>query len=344
MSVRLLDQHASAPLDRLLGGQLREVDRIFREQLASNLPTVNLLCAHVERYQGKMLRPMLTLLSGLAAHEQIARTEPADWSRLFTRDHLIIAAVTEMIHMATLVHDDVLDDASMRRNGSTVSFLHGNEAAVLLGDYLISNAFHLCSTMGRPDLNERIGRTTNELCAGELLQVHHRNNFSIDEPTYFAIIERKTASLIGLCCRLGAEESKGDPQTVEALSIFGGRLGIAFQIQDDLLDLVGEESVVGKSLGQDLNKGKLTLPMILFFTQATPVQREEMLDGLSCWAPRCRSSEVHRRLLESGAVDEARRVSSELIDEAHAQLEFVPPSPVRDLLSELALTVISRRF
>src|SRR4029453_8260301 len=142
---------AHQPIAAILSEQLEQVALIFERQLASDMSAVNNLCMHVEQYRGKMLRPTLVLLSGLAAGAQ-----PCDGSTL-TEKHRIVASVTEMIHIATLVHDDVLDEADMRRQGATVNHLWGNEAAVILGDYLISNAFHLCSTAGDPSINLSLG-------------------------------------------------------------------------------------------------------------------------------------------------------------------------------------------
>ncbi|MBL9140440.1 MAG: polyprenyl synthetase family protein, partial [Phycisphaerae bacterium] len=134
---------------------------LFERQLASDLPPVNTLCMHVERYRGKMLRPAMVFLSGLACGEVGER-------------HHVVAAPGDMIHMATLVHDDVMDEAEIRRKGYTVNHLRGNEVAVMLGDYLISKAFHLCSQAGDPSINTRLGEVTNTLCEGELVQLHHR--------------------------------------------------------------------------------------------------------------------------------------------------------------------------
>lgn len=323
----------------LLEAELEAVSTIFRRQLASDLPAVNDLCRHVARYQGKMLRPTLTLLCGLAA-----RADDAEWTTAVGDSHRVLAAVTEIIHMATLVHDDVLDESELRRNAATVNHLRGNETAVLLGDYLISNAFHLCSSLGRPDINRRIGATTNELCAGELLQIHHREDWSIDEATYFAIIERKTASLISLCCRLGAEEAGAAPEVAEALGTYGRLLGIAFQIQDDLLDLVGEERVVGKSLGRDLEKGKLTLPMIHFFSRVDATERLEMLEHLAQPNGTVQPLRISALLLASGAVRSARATASSLVEQARDQLSLVPPSAAQQLLDDLACAVITREF
>ncbi|MFM2164816.1 MAG: Octaprenyl-diphosphate synthase, partial [Planctomycetota bacterium] len=244
---------------------LARVETLFESQLSSQFPAVNDLCRHVERYRGKMLRPTLVLVSGLA----------------FTRDggalrqeHDIIAATVEMIHMATLVHDDVLDDAEIRRRGQTVNFLRGNEMAVMLGDYLISNAFHLCSRAGDPALNLRLGEVTNTLCEGELVQLSRRHDLGLDANTYFEIVRRKTAVLVGASCELGTRLAGGSEPEVAAMRAFGEHLGVAFQIQDDLLDLMGDEATVGKSVGRDLEKGKLTLPMILHIAGTRDADRQ----------------------------------------------------------------------
>lgn len=332
---------ASHDLTERLTSELREVEAVFEHQLQSDLPAVNRLCGLIERYRGKMLRPTLTLATGLAAragHGDGFNLEP------LSHNHRVIAAVGEMIHMATLVHDDVLDEADLRRRGPTVNYLHGNEAAVLLGDYLISNAFHLCSTLGRPEINEKIGAMTNTLCAGELLQLHHRDEWAIDEATYFEIIQRKTASLIAICCELGATESGASPDVVEALSHYGRQLGIAFQIQDDLLDLLGDPDVVGKSLGKDLEKGKLTLPLIMYLTQSQTALREQMLIQLSRPKSPERLQAIRALLEEAGAADRARSRATELVADAKTQLTRVPPSPVRDLLDAMADAVVQRAF
>ena len=173
--------------ERLAQG-LTRVEVRFNRQLDSTIEPVAALCRYLERYRGKMLRPTLTLVSGLCASGR-------EDAGAITDDHVTIAAVVEMIHMATLVHDDVLDEASIRRGGQTVNALAGNEAAVILGDYLISRSFHLCSQLATQDTALRIGEITSTVCEGELLQLHHRGNLELDEETYFKIIDRKTADV-----------------------------------------------------------------------------------------------------------------------------------------------------
>ncbi|MFG0330566.1 MAG: polyprenyl synthetase family protein [Phycisphaerales bacterium] len=340
MSPLISTDPAHRPILDFVAGELASVERVFSEQLESGLPAVNRLCEHVERYRGKMLRPILVLVSGLAANQG----GPKDGSFHLSAGHHVLAAVCEMIHMATLVHDDVLDDAEVRRRGVTVNALRGNEAAVLLGDYLISNSFHLCSTLDRPAINRRIGEVTNTLCAGELLQLHHRDQWSIDEATYFEIIERKTASLIGVCCELGAALSTTDDAVIRGLAEYGRRIGVAFQIQDDLLDVVGDEQVVGKSLGRDLDKGKLTLPMILYFSASRPGARERMLRWLADPGDHNRSDAVNELLADSGAIARARSVAEREVNSAKAALESVVDSAARRLLLDMADEVVRRRF
>ena len=163
--------------------------------------------------------------------------------------HHLLAAVVEMIHTATLVHDDVLDDAAIRRHAPTINASWGNQSSILLGDYLFTHAFHLTSTLGQARACQIIGEATNRLCAGELHQVCQRGNLDLSEEDYFDIIDGKTAELTSCCCRLGALYSGTSEETVERLARYGRYLGLAFQIADDLLDLVGEERSVGQVAG-----------------------------------------------------------------------------------------------
>ena len=306
---------------------LAEVGKAFERQLASDLPPVNTLCRHVERYRGKMLRPTMVFLCGQAFGPVGER-------------HVIVAATCEMIHMATLVHDDVLDEAEVRRKGHTVNHLRGNEVAVMLGDYLISNAFHLCSRAGDPALNLRLGEVTNTLCEGELVQLSHREDLSLDERTYFEIVRRKTAVLIGACCELGAQLSGAPADAVAALRRFGEGIGVAFQIQDDLLDLEGREDVVGKSLGRDLEKGKLTLPVIIHLAQASGEVRERTISAI-----RARDgAALLAELTASGSLVAARSRAVELVAAARAELRHVPAGVSRDALDAAAMAIVHRDF
>lgn len=337
------------PLRRVLERSLARVEERFDAQLQSDLPAVGRLCRHVEQYRGKMLRPTLVILSGIAS----AQDEPEGMDeRGVTDSHITVAAVCEMIHMATLVHDDVLDEADTRRRGSTVNRLHGNECAVILGDYLFSAAYHLCSSLpGEAGRRTAllIGQTGMTLCAGELLQLHHRGDYSIDEATYFEIVERKTASLIAAACRLGAlhasDKPMGDESAADGLEHFGRKLGTAFQIQDDLLDLVGSQSVVGKPVGKDVELGKLTLPLIHHLATAPALLRGRMLDLLSRSAG---ESDPARRMVgaleETRSIEHARGCARALIDEAKGAIGGLRESAAKQMLLAMADAVIDRPF
>lgn len=324
---------AHATVSARLTEELHNVKRLFEEQLVSDLPEVNELCRHVERYRGKMLRPSLVILSGMAAAGD-ASPEPVN------DRHRIVGAVVEMIHMATLVHDDVLDEAEIRRGGRTVNSLRGNEMAVILGDYLISNAFHLCSRAGEPWINLSLGETTNTLCEGELVQLAHRDDLALDERRYFDIVRRKTASLVAACCRIGARLSGASPAQAEALAEFGIDVGVAFQIQDDLLDLEGHQEVVGKSLGRDLAKGKLTLPVILHLeaSESVPAGRRQSLR----WIEERDVASLLAAMRADGSLDSARQRAMELVARARARLMALPESAARDFLADAAASVVRR--
>lgn len=327
----LLDEKHRAVND-MLAAELAEVEARFAAELTSDLACVNDLVRHIERYRGKMLRPTLVLLCGAAA----APDEPIGEA------HRTLSAVVEMVHMATLVHDDILDDADTRRQGATLNALRGNEAAVMLGDYLISHAYHLCSALDNQAAARHIAAATNTVCEGELLQLANRYNWSIDEQTYFDIIDRKTGALCGVACRLGALASGAPGELCDGLDLFGRQLGSAFQIVDDVLDLLGNEQIVGKSLGKDLEKGKLTLPLIRQLETAAPADRQKLVSLLRC-EDEDRAERVGRMLIDSDAVTEARDRAERFIEQAKQQLSKLPASPARDVLEAMADAVLTRQ-
>ncbi len=338
------------PVAEAVHAALERVTQRFDRQLESDLPPVARLVRHVEHYRGKMLRPMLTLVSGLATATPPPSASPRpSIAPTLTDAHTTLAAVCEMIHMATLVHDDVLDDADTRRKGDTVNRLHGNETAVILGDYLIASSYHLCSQLNRPEVSLRVAHVAMTLCAGELLQLSHREDFSLDEPTYFEIIERKTASLIALACRLGAAASDAAEDTCARLDRFGRAVGMAFQIQDDILDLTGRAATLGKPVGKDLEKGKLTLPLIHHLAHAAPAQRGASLRLLERAAKaqpsedsRAAATDLVRAVEGTHSLAHARHVAHDFVARAKDELAPLPPTPAKDLLLILAEAAIGR--
>ena len=334
----------TATLTSLIAPQLQAVDELFARELCSDLPHINALVTHVGRFRGKMLRPMLVLLAGLAAAETASGDRPKSPlapDDLLTDEHVTVATVVEMVHMATLVHDDILNEADVRRRGATVNHLHGNEMAVLLGDFLISHAYHLCSSLDSQQASRLIARTTNIVCEGELTQNFNRRNWKLDEKTYYLIIYRKTAALTETCCRLGAMLSTDRPNVVEALTTYGRQLGLAFQIVDDILDICGQFSAVGKSLGTDIEKGKLTLPMIHFLRHAAP-QHRDLLIGLLELEEHDRVERVRQLLSPSDSIAYARTEAERLVRESVSALSVLPPSEAKEALIEAAHYVTRR--
>jgi octaprenyl-diphosphate synthase len=328
---------ASRRLIRPVAGPLERVVEAFDEELRSDLPAVNQLVKHVGRFRGKMLRPTLLLLAAEATRPGAAEEEAA----------VKLAAVVEMVHMSTLVHDDVLDEAELRRRGATINHLRGNEAAVLLGDYLISHSYHLCSGVDLdPDLPpqwaaRRIGATTNRLCEGELLQNHHRGDLDLPEATYYEIVRRKTGALTAASCEIGCRVAGGDAEAGEAMYRFGELLGIAFQVQDDVLDLVGDVREVGKTLGVDAAKQKLTLPLIHFLRTA-PAEHRDLLKTLLREDDPDRADKVRQLVLPSGSVAWAREQAQRITQEAAACLDDFADGPARDALVASCAAVVKR--
>ena len=320
-----LTEDITAPI----AADLDEVLARFDAELASDLPFVTELVDRVRGYRGKLLRPKLLLLSAQAAGG--VRDE-----------HLTLAAVVEMVHMATLVHDDVLDEADVRRRNVTINRMSGNEAAVMLGDFLISHAYHLCSSIGSTEAARRVAAVTNTVCEGELMQIHHRCNLDLSEREYFDIIERKTASLTSLCCELGGRWAKADDATVEALSNFGRDIGIAFQIVDDLLDLTGSQDETGKSVGRDTEMGKLTLPLIRFRASAD-AERRAQLDKILSNGHDDKAARTRAMLADSGCVEQAFDVAREYVERAIASLKGLPETDAKTALTVAAEFVVQRR-
>lgn len=308
---------------------LRRCRAVFRDELISDQGFISDLCRHVGQFHGKLLRPALLLLTARAC----GGVRPA---------HHVLAAVVEMVHIATLVHDDVLDEADMRRRAATVNRLWGNERAVLMGDFLISHAFHLCSSLDSQYAARVVGATTNTVCEGEMMQVVNRENYALPEDEYLDIIRRKTAVLIGTCCLLGARYADADATCVERMRVYGESLGIAFQIVDDVLDLVGDEAEVGKSLGRDAAMGKVTLPVIHALRAGSESRRQTLRALLGAEQAR-RRRELARLLEESGSIAYALDAARVYVDEARAALAALPPSEARDSLQAMADFVLERR-
>ena len=222
--------------------------------------------------QGKQLRPLLVALSAEAGGK-------------LNDDHVTVAVIIEMVHLATLVHDDVMDEAEIRRGRRTLAANWGNEIAVLLGDCLFAHALKLAASFPTPEICRAVASATNTVCSGEILQTRQRSNFQLALADYHKILEMKTAELFSLSCDLGALLGGATASRRTALREFGRRLGLAYQMYDDCVDIFGSEASSGKTLGTDLMKGKLTLPVLLLRERASDLERAELEALIRDWQP-----------------------------------------------------------
>ncbi len=308
--------------------ELEQVEQVLRAELRSDHPFVDRLVRHGFRLGGKRLRPALVLLSAKA-------------SGTLCSEHLVLAAAVEMIHTATLIHDDVLDEATLRRHLETVNARWDNEASVLLGDYLLARSIRMASEVDGSFACRAIGDAAQTMCEGELRQIQTRGNYDLSEEEYLEIIASKTAALTACCCRLGSHYAGAEPAVCRTLTRFGRHLGVAFQIADDLLDVLGDEATAGKSLGTDLAKQKPTLPLIRLLSGVSRRDRTEIIEVLS------RSGNHHREALRpwihgSDAVSYARDKAFWYARLAADELDGLPPTETRDVLKRLTGFVVTR--
>lgn len=231
--------------------ELDEVEKEIKRSLQTDDPLLGEIYKHILLQPGKKIRPALVLFSAGLSNPRITA----------------LAAATEIIHIATLIHDDVIDEATMRRNQVTINRKWGNETAVLAGDNLFASAFFILTTDMTPEVMHILSGAAERMCEGEIRQIKHRFDLNLEEEKYLSIIEDKTGVFMSACCQAGALLGRRDKKIAEALEKYGLNFGIAFQITDDCFDLTGKEKKLGKSLGSDMRNGKLTLPLIYFLRE-----------------------------------------------------------------------------
>ena len=310
--------HAFAPVFALLAPHMVELDRFLRGQLASFEPEIRAMADYCIDTSGKRIRPALVFLSGWRGPTVV------------TPDLVRVAAVVELVHLATLVHDDIMDEADLRRSRRTASREFGPTAAVLLGDALFAHALHLATQFPTTEICAAVSDSTRKVCAGEIVQTLRRRSINITRADYQRIVDLKTAELFRVSCFLGARLAGSAPDYVEAASRFGRHLGIAYQIYDDLVDFFGEETRIGKTLGTDLASGKLTLPLLVLIERLPPGERAVLNAELAGE----QSPQLALRLLqmrELGVFEVVAAAVQAEIDTATAALEVWPaeaPTPL----------------
>jgi octaprenyl-diphosphate synthase len=311
---------------------LDDVERALDDVMDPPAGYVSKLVDHVRGFGGKRLRPALVVLAGRAV----------DAHRV-GEVHARVGAVVELIHTATLVHDDILDGAILRRRRPTLNALEGVEVSVLLGDFLLASAYAEAASLEDRLASRYLSKITRLVCQGEMLQIHHRGDLDLSESRYLEIIEKKTAVLYAAACEVGARYAGGTDAHVRALHDYGLALGMGFQIIDDVLDLVGDEAVVGKSLGTDLSRCKMTLPMIHFLVNGPREERTFVRRVLENGQGGEESSRIRELVLAAGSVDFARSRAGDQVARARECLASLPRTPARSSLEALAEYVLERR-
>ncbi len=264
---------------------------------------------------GKHLRPTLVALAAASLGE-------------VKDDHATVAVIIEMVHLATLVHDDIMDEAEIRRGQLTLASHWGNEIAVLFGDCLFARALELAAGFPTPEVCRAVATATNTVCAGEILQTQSRRKFQVSRDDYFRVIGMKTGELFTLSCDLAAFLSGATPGQRRALGQFGAAFGTAYQVYDDCVDLFGTEAQAGKSLGTDLEKGKLTWPLLLAWERATAEDRSRLEDMIAKWQP-AHFSEVNRLLVKYATFQPSLEIIFKYLEESRTILQDLPESSGR---------------
>ena len=304
---------------------LAALDRFMHSQVELFEPEIRQMAAYCLDTSGKRLRPTLVFVSGWQGEGVVS-------------DDLVrVAGVVEMVHLATLVHDDIMDRAEIRRNRRTASREFGPDAAVLLGDALFSQALNIAAQFPTPEVCRLVSESTRRVCSGEIMQTLRRRDINISLAEYRRMIDLKTAELFRVSCFLGAKLSGAAPGFADAAERFGHHLGIAYQIYDDLVDFVGEEQRIGKTLGTDLATGKLTLPLMLLLERVPAAERAAIVTALRGGQPLGLAASQQRMKEMSIAADVVRAIDGELAAAVHVLVAHrqLPPVALMLQLSEM---------
>jgi octaprenyl-diphosphate synthase len=318
------DAAAVERLQQLLAGEMAQVNALILDRLQSPVRLIPELASHLIASGGKRLRPLVTLAA----------------SRLCGYDgphHIKLAAAVEFIHTATLLHDDVIDESALRRGQATANIVWGNQASVLVGDFLFSRAFQLMVETGSPEVLRILSTASAVIAEGEVLQLQTAHNLATDETAYMSVIASKTAALFAAAAEVGAVIAGRPADEREALRSYGADLGIAYQLVDDVLDYTGRRSSLGKNTGDDFREGKITLPVVLAHRRADAEERIFWRRALCDGEQADGDFKLARRLMErhsalTDTIAEARRFATS----AEAALQIFPAGAHQEALSDLA--------
>jgi len=316
------------PITRTIATDMGAVNTVIRQRLHSDVALVNQIAEYIISAGGKRIRPVLVLLLANAYGYRGA-------------GHHELAAVVEFIHTATLLHDDVVDESSMRRGRQTANALFGNAASVLVGDFLYSRAFEMMTSLDDMRIMEILSRATTVIAEGEVLQLLNMHDPDVTRESYLTVIRSKTAKLFEAAAQLGALIAGANDGQIEAAGEFGRSLGTAFQLIDDVLDYAGDATEIGKNVGDDLREGKPTLPLIYVMENGTPEQRELIRSCIE------NGDETHfdavlAAVSSTGALDYTRREAELAAGRAKAAIADLPESDYKESLLELCSFAVDR--
>ncbi len=328
----MIDPQISARrIFKLIASELALVEEEFERQARSNIQVIAYLGDYLRGSGGKRVRPALTILANYAVGGDAARV-----------NSIRMAAVMEFLHTATLVHDDIIDNAETRRNRPSINSRFGNQTAVLMGDWLYMSAFETSLSERSLPILDILTAVTRKMTEGELLQLTLLGRTDISEEQYFDILQRKTAFLFSACCEIGAILGGADPERRDALRSYGLQLGTAFQLADDLLDFTANDEVLGKAAGVDLLEGKLTLPLIYLLEQDSSLRADVQTVMREGNYRNINRSMLLQAVEESGALERAKERAWEYAEAARRSLSELPSSEYVDALLSIPTYIIER--
>ncbi|MBE3086687.1 MAG: polyprenyl synthetase family protein [Bacteroidetes bacterium] len=310
--------------------EMAEFEAYFSKTMRSEIPLLNIILNYILRRKGKQMRPLLVFLT-------------AKLNGVISESTFVAATFIELLHTASLVHDDVVDDAHERRGALSINALWNSKIAVLVGDYMLSKGMLISVEKNRFDMLEIVSEAVKSMSEGELLQLQKARKLNITEEDYFKIISRKTAALISACTACGARSVTDDPETIRLMKDFGENIGIAFQIRDDLLDYEGT-GLTGKTVGNDIKEKKITLPLIYALEQSSNSKKRHIL-GVVKNRKKTKTdiNEVISFVSDNGGMEYAGLKMNQYRDKALAILDSYPDSDVKDSLKEFVYYTTSRK-
>jgi octaprenyl-diphosphate synthase len=294
-----------------LQADLKAYRQIFSEIISSDIGLIDTITKYVIRHKGKGLRPLLVLISARLVGQP-------------NRNTYIAASVTELLHTATLIHDDVVDNTEVRRNFPSINAIWKNKISVLMGDYLLSKSLIGASQTGNMEVINILAETSKRMSKGELFQIEKSRKLDISEEDYFRLISDKTASLISACCELGVVTIKGNIPERAVIKAYGDYIGLAFQITDDLLDIEGQQNLIGKPVGNDLKENNITLPLIYALHHTSQRKKKEIISKIKKGVSRSDIKEIIAFCHENGGIKQAKQKAHFYADLARKQILSLP--------------------